>query len=322
MKKNIFSRSSNELGFGSKNVSGRNRFLNKDGKINIHRKGKNAFESFDWYHTLTNMSWSRFFLMIIINYIAVNLIFASIYYYLGADSFGNIELSDPVKSFEDLFFFSAQTLTTVGYGYVYPKTPAVSTVAAIESLIGLLIFAIATGVLYGRFSKPNATILYSNKILVAPYKGITGLMFRIANPKRNELIEIEAQVTLSMTNPETNSRIFLQLPLELSKINFLSINWTVVHPIDESSPLYGMSQQDLLGSDAEFIIMIKAMNDTYSQTVYSRSSYVSNEIVYGAKFKPFTITPGKDGKTIVDITALSEYELVELPVLKVVQNAS
>ncbi|MCD6067530.1 MAG: ion transporter [Bacteroidetes bacterium] len=317
MKKDTVNAKSNELGFGSKNVSGRNRFLNKNGKINIRRKGKNFMESFDVYHTLINMSWIKFLLLIVASYIVVNIIFAGVYYYLGAKSFGNIEVSDPVKSFEDLFFFSAQTLTTVGYGYVYPKTAAVSSVAAVESLIGLLIFAIATGVLYGRFSKPNATILYSEKMLVAPYKGITGLMFRIANPKRNELIEIEAQVTVSMINRETNSRSFLQLPLELSRINFLSINWTVVHPIDETSPIYGMSQEDLLAAEVEFIIMIKAMNDTYSQTVYSRSSYVADEIVFGARFKSFDIKPGNKGRTIVDITALSEYDTVELPVERV-----
>ena len=118
MKKSIFSRNSSELGFGSKNVNGRNRFLNKDGKINIRRKGKNVLESFDVYHTLTNMSWTKFLLLIIANYVIVNLIFASIYYYLGAESFSNIDVKDPVKSFEGLFFFSAQTLTTVGYGYV------------------------------------------------------------------------------------------------------------------------------------------------------------------------------------------------------------
>ncbi|MDP2385655.1 MAG: ion channel [Bacteroidota bacterium] len=322
MKKSIFSRNSNELGFGSKNVSGRNRFLNKDGKVNIRRKGKNFMESFDVYHTLTNMSWIRFLILITSCYVIVNLLFASIYYYLGAESFGNIDTSDPVRSFEGLFFFSAQTLTTVGYGYVYPKTSAVSTVAAIESLLGLLSFALATGVLYGRFSKPNATILYSEKMIVAPYRGITGLMFRIANPKRNELIEIEAQVTISMINPDTNSRIFLPLPLELSKINFLSINWTVVHPIDESSPVYGMSLDDMIAADVELIIMIKAMNDTYSQTVYSRSSYKADELVFGAKFKPFNINNTKGGKTIVDITALSDYDLVDLPELKITENIS
>jgi inward rectifier potassium channel len=279
-------------------------------------------ESFDIYHTLINMSWTRFLILVTCSYIVVNIIFAMIYYFLGPASFGNLELADPVKSYEDLFFFSAQTLTTVGYGYVYPKTASVSTVAAIESLLGLLGFALATGILYGRFSKPNATVLYSDKILISPYRGITGLMFRIANPKRNELIEIEAQVTVSMINPETNTRIFLQLPLELNKINFLSINWTVVHPINEDSPLFGLNYEELMTSEAEFMIMIKAVNDTYSQTVYSRSSYITNEIVYGAKFRPFDIQPDDKGKTIVDITRLSDYEKVELPILKVVENAS
>lgn len=313
MKKNILNRNTNELGFGSKNVSGSNRLVNKNGKVNIHRKGKNFLESFDVYHTLINMSWTRFLLLVFTSYFIVNITFASVYFFIGPEKFGNIDLSSTYKSFLDLFFFSAQTLTTVGYGYVYPASPASSTVAAIESMLGLLSFAIATGVLYGRFSRPNATILYSENMLVSPYKDITGLMFRIANPKRNELIEIEAQVTVSMINPETGARMFMQLPLELSKINFLSINWTIVHPINDSSPFFGMNHEEILATDAEFLIMIKAVNDTYSQIVYSRSGYKADEIVYGAKFVPFEINNTKGGKTIVDITKLSDYNKAELP---------
>lgn len=313
MKKSIFSFKSSELGFGNKNIEGQTRFLNKDGSVNIRRKGKNILENFDVFHFMINVRWSYFFFLVILSYLIVNAIFASIYYYLGAENFGNLNALTSIEKFEELFFFSAQTLTTVGYGYVYPHSASVSTVAAIESLLGLLIFALATGILYGRFSKPKASILYSENMLLSPYKDISALMFRVANSKQNELVEIEAQLIVSMLNLETNSRVFLSLNLERNKISFLALNWTIVHPIDESSPFWEMTPEEIKNTKPEFLVLLKAMNDTYSQTVYSRSSYKAEEIAFGAKFKPMIPTPDRKGKSILDITGLSDYNKVELP---------
>jgi len=316
MKKSIFHFKSSELGFGSKNFEGQSRFLNKDGTINIKRKGKNILENFDIFHFMINVKWKYFFLLVLISYLIINCIFASIYYYLGSENFGNLTASNSLEKFEELFFFSAQTLTTVGYGYVYPHSASVSTVAAIESMLGLLGFALATGILYGRFSKPKASVLYSENMILAPYKDQTALMFRIVNPKQNELVEIEAQLIVSMLNLETNSRVFLTLNLERTKISFLSLNWTIVHPIDDSSPFFEMSKEDIIKSNPEFLVMIKAMNDTYSQVVYSRSSYKAEEMVFGAKFKPMLPVPDKKGMPVLDITSINDFDLVEIPAFK------
>lgn len=313
MKKSIFQFKSNEIGFGNKNLEGQGRFLNKNGTVNIRRKGKNFLSHFDIFHFMINVKWKYFFLIVVFSYLVINCIFAAIYYSLGPENFGNLSSTDTFDKFEDLFFFSAQTLTTVGYGYIYPRTASVSTVAAIESMLGLLGFALATGILYGRFSKPKATVLYSNNMLLSPFKEQTALMFRIVNPKQNELVEIEAQVIVSMLNLETNSRVFLTLNLERNKISLLPFNWTIVHPIDDTSPFYELSKEDIIKTKPEFIVIIKAINDTYSQTVYSRSSYKADELVFGAKFKPMPPIPDKNGMPVLDITTLNDFDLVQLP---------
>jgi inward rectifier potassium channel len=308
-------KSENDLGFGTKNYSENTRFLNRDGSVNIIRRGRKLSDSIDFYHTLITMPWSKFLWIVIIGYILVNTCFATMYYIVGYQNFGNLHHVSPVDDFIDLFFFSAQTITTVGYGYVYPKSTSASTVAAIESMLGLLGFALATGILYGRFSRPKAEILYSNNMLISPYKEITGLMFRIANSKQNELIEIEAQVVIAMTNPETKDRMFLPLALERTKINFLPLNWTIVHPIEENSPIFGFTEEDLVKGDVELIILIKAINDTYSQTVYSRISYKYHEIIYGAKFKPMVSDANHKGRIVINLAQIHDFEKAELPEL-------
>ncbi|MDP1802220.1 MAG: ion channel [Bacteroidota bacterium] len=298
-----------ELGFGSKNYNNRVRFLGTDGKINVHRAGL-GIGNVDVYHWLITTSKTTLVLVIISGYILVNLLFAVVYFMVGHEHFGGLDATTPSQQFMNLFFFSAQTITTLGYGHIYPMGNAASIAAAVESLLGLLSFALATGVLYGRFSRPQAHMLYSKNILIAPYRNINGIMFRIANRKQYELIESEASVTITLNNLETKKREFINLKLELSRINFLSLSWTIVHPVDEESPLYGLTRKDLEERDVEFIILIKAINDTYSQTVYSRNSYKAEDIVENAKFKPLVPEVNKRGQLRLNVTDIHNYDLV------------
>ena len=307
-------KSENDLGFGTRIYGGYNRFLNKNGSVNVKRKGRSLYDSIDLFHEMITISWTKFLFLVITGYVIINLLFALVYYFIGQENFGNLKHVSEVKDFSELFFFSAQTITTVGYGYIYPNSVSASTVAAIESMLGLLGFALATGVLYGRFSRPKAGIVYSENIIVAPYKNSSGLMFRIANSKQNELIEIEAQLIVSMKNLQTNTRVFLPLTLERVKINFLALNWTIVHPIDDDSPIYGFKEKDFEMAEAEFIILIKAINDTYSQSVYSRNSYRYDELIYGVKFRPMISEGNAKGVAIININQLSNYDLADLPV--------
>lgn len=298
-----------ELGFGTRNYNSRVRFLDRDGKVNVHRAGM-GIKNIDVYHWLITTSILSLIIVIISSYILVNLIFAFVYFIVGAENFGGLDAATPTQEFMNLFFFSAQTITTLGYGHIYPIGNAASIAAAVESLLGLLTFALATGVLYGRFSRPKAHLLYSKNILISPYKDITGIMFRIANRKQYELIESEASVVITLSNPETKRREFLNLKLEISRINFLPLSWTIVHPVDSESPLFGLTKKDLEERDAEFIILIKAINDTYSQTVYSRNSYKGEDIVENVKFKPLTPEADSKGRLKVIVTDIHHYNEV------------
>lgn len=310
MIKDVFNKQKTEtaeIGFGNKNYNESVRFLNQNGTVNVKRKVSDKHIGFDLYHWLLGISWPQFFGLVFISYVAVNTLFAVIYFIIGADKFGGLDVGSGSEKFYQLFFFSAQTLTTVGYGHIYPNNVLPSTISSIESMLGLMGFALVTGILYGRFAKPKADLQYSNEAIVAPYKEITGLMFRVANKKQNELIETECQVILAINNVETERRDFHFLELERSKINLLPLTWTVVHPIEDKSPLYGLSDSDLKNRDAEFIILIKSITDTYFQTVYSRMSYKYSELVWNAKFIPMKQMPHKDGSISINLNDIHSY---------------
>jgi len=295
------------MGFGRKNYNASTRFIRSDGGVNIKRTGLNKLDNLDIYHWLITTSLTRLFFVIICSYTIANLIFAFVYYSLGVENFGGLNTDSELDSFLSLFFFSAQTLTTVGYGHVYPLSHYVSLVSATESLLGLLGFALATGVLYGRFSRPKADLLYSKNILIAPYEGAYGLMFRIANKKQYELIESEASVTISYTDPVTKKREFDQLKLEINRINYLALSWTIVHPLNDESPLKGWTQKDFQETDIEIMILMKAINDTFSQTVYSRHSYKSEDIIEHAKFVPLRQEIKEDGRIVVSVNEIHQF---------------
>jgi inward rectifier potassium channel len=304
-----------DLGFGTKDSGKGARGLNKDGSFNVIRKGVPLINKFETYHTLISMSWLKFNIGVVSLYVIINLVFASLFMFIGVEHLAGIYGTSTTDKFLESFFFSSQTLTTLGYGRISPISHLASAIAAVESMLGLLGFALVTGLLYGRFSRPEARIKYSENALIAPYKNITALMFRLVNERRNQLIEVEAGVSLSMRH-ETNPKIrkFFTLKLEITKINFFPLSWTVVHPIDEGSPLWGMAEEDFKEVDIEFISLIKAFDDAFSQTVYSRSSYKFNEVVWGAKFIPVTEFTA-DG-TILNIDQINAHEKAELPVMQ------
>lgn len=299
-----------ELGFGG-TVAGQ-RQINKDGSSNIVRKGVHPFNAVNIYHSLVTIAWWKFSVIVLCAYLIVNIIFASVYYFIiGVDQLGGMQTSTELHKFLEAFFFSAQTITTVGYGRISPSGMAASAVAALESLFGLLAFAIATGLLYGRFSRPTAKILFSSKAVIAPFKNAKAFMFRVANARTNPLIEAEVSVYIAYDERENEKSIrrFQMLKLDLSKISFLALSWTIVHPIDEESPLYNISQQDLNSMNAEFFILLKAVDDTYAQQVHARSSYRSEDLEWNARFTKI-IEQNSDGKMAIDIHRIHEYEMV------------
>lgn len=297
-----------DLGLGLKGGPGR--AVNKDGSFNVRRTGLPRFRQYELYHRLITMGWSPFLGLLFLGFLLTNAIFAGLYLGIGMEHFtrpGGARLADHAL---DAFFFSAQTLTTVGYGHISPLGVLASAVAALESLLGLLSFALATGLLYGRFSRPQACLRFSHASVVAPYQGGTGFMFRLVNMRSNQLIEVEATVSLSFQDPATRTRRYMLLPLERSKIHLFPSTWTVVHPIDEASPLHGLGDVALREAQAEFIVLIKAFDDTFAQTIYARTSYTAEEVRWGARFKPMTsLRP--DGMTELDMAQMDVLNLVD-----------
>jgi inward rectifier potassium channel len=306
--------SAGELGFGVRASKGHQRLVNPDGSFNVRKRGERKLAVADVYHILISLGWWKFFGILGIGFIVVNFLFAAIYYLIGPQYLSGMIADTQADKFWESFFFSSQTLTTLGYGRVSPVGFWSSAVAAIESAMGLLGFALSTSLLWGRFSRPTAKVVYSENILVAPYRGGKGVMFRAINGGRSRLIEIEADVTMARTETINGGeqRRFYRLKLELAKISVMPTSWTLVHPINDESPFYERSSDDVEREETEVLVMLKAFDETYSQTVYSRTSYKSHQIVTGAKFIPM-IEDAPDGVIILDMDKLNAYEMVQLP---------
>jgi inward rectifier potassium channel len=263
------------------------RTINRDGTFNVHRRGT-RLRNFNFYLFLIDATWPHFIGVVIAAYLLVNTIFAGLFIWAGIEHLVGEQTNTGVGPFASAFFFSIHTLTTVGYGSVYPTGLLTNTIAGLEAMIGLMGFALATGLLYGRFSRPSARIIFSDVMLVAPYQDTTSLQFRIANERGNVLMELEAKV-LMMTVDKSDGELrrkYVDLPLERPNVYFFPLTWTIVHPIGADSPLYGKTAQDLAVLETEFLIMIKGFDDTFSQFVHARYSYRHEELVWGARFQP------------------------------------
>lgn len=282
------------------------RVINKDGTFNVRRRGA-TWRDFHPYLHLINMGWVPFFGMLVLGYLVVNTLFALAYFGLGPGQLQGADAATESGRFLNDFFFSAHTLSTVGYGSISPKSLGSNIVAATESLVGVLGFAVATGLLFGRVSRPSAKIGFSEKMLVAPYQDIHSLQFRVVNRRRNDLMEIEARVLL-MTVEEKDgqqARRYRQLKLERDQVLFMPLTWTIVHPIDSDSPMAALTAEDLKRLQAEVMILIKAYDDTFSQTVLSRYSYRYDEIGWNQHFAP-AFSVDSEGDLVLELQKVGQ----------------
>lgn len=314
-KINVFSRSNPDTGFGVQANQIGGRFVNKDGSFNLRKEGLPLLSRISFYSNLLEISWTRFFVFIILFYIAANLVFTLLYLFAGHDQLQGLISATSWGRVKEIFFFSTETFTTVGYGRVNPVGDGAHVIAALESMTGFLSFAFLTGLLYGRFSRPRAFIAFSENALISPYKERTALMFRMVPYKENhDLTDARVSVNVAFIEIEEDKPVykFYQLNLERERIDTFSMNWTVVHPIDEESPLLNFAKEDMEQSDLELYVQVSGFDNTYSNMVMHRSSYTYKEIIWGAKFKPMYHESPDGNKTILELNKLNDFEKVNL----------
>ena len=305
-------RSIHDPGLGEKYLDNNTRIINKDGSFNVQRKGLDTFWQ-NTYYFLINMSWTRFLALIFSAYVLINVFFGLIYWLTGVEHLRGAENHHEFDPFFNALFFSFQTFTSLGYGGMVPEGMVTNIISVTEAFVGLSSFALITGLLYGRFSRPSSRILFSRNALIAPFgENDRSLQFRIVNRRHNVLMELESRVMLMCVDlsGQTTDRKYYVLNLQLAFIHFFALNWTLVHHINEDSPLYGMSEKMLKDADAEILILLKGFDDTFGQVVYQRYSYKYSEIVHGAKFsKPYSTD--KLGRTVIDVNKIHDYELLK-----------
>lgn len=298
-----------ELGFG-RTMTTTGRMMNPDGSFNVVRQRVSLWDNV-YYHLMT-MSWRRFIALVILSFLFVNVTFASLYLALGIEHLDGVKPGTFWHNFSQAYFFSSQTLTTVGYGHIAPNTLSSNFLASIESFAGLLTFALISGLLYGRFSRPRARVVFSEKMLVAPYKNGEALMFRVGNARKSELIEAEVRFFVAINQVDELGEIgrrYFPLNLEVAQISFFTLSWTLVHALTDTSPLWGFSLSDFQDANAEFMILVKGTDEANHQSVHARRSYVADEIVWKARFKP-AITRDKQGRPFVLNREIGAYEVM------------
>lgn len=312
-KINPFSKANPDTGFGTKASQIGGRFINKDGTFNLLKTGWPWYRRISLYSLLMEYSWGRFIGAVVVVYLLVNLLFAFVYLQLGTHQLQGISGTTQWDRFRELFYFSTQTFTTVGYGRINPIKDGADLVASFETMCGWLYFALVTGLLYGRFTQPKAFLAFSEKALIAPYKDGIGLMFRMVPYKsKHYLTEAHVVVNAAFLIPgEGNGEYqFYTLLLERSRIDIFNMNWTVVHPIDETSPFLNFKEEDFHRSDLELYVQVSGFDPIYSNTVMQRTSYTFNEIVWGARFLPMYHESEQGDTTILELNKLNHYERV------------
>ncbi|WP_333207860.1 MULTISPECIES: ion channel [unclassified Microcoleus] len=276
--------------------------------LNIVKLGIPRLHFADLYHKLLTLSWPQFFMLISLSYLVMNGLFA-LAYLAGGDCIANARHG----SLKDAFYFSVQTMATIGYGTMFPRTDYANTIVAIEAFFGLWAVAMVTGLAFSKFSRPSARVIFSRVAVIAPFNGVPTLMYRAGNQRFNQILEAQQGVTLirdEVTPEGEYMRRFYDLQLMRNQSRIFSLTWTVMHAIDESSPLYQLTAKDLIEQEAEIVITLTGIDETVSQTINARHSFVASEIMWNMRFVDIILrTP--DGGRVVDYTRFHDVKPIE-----------
>ena len=261
-------------------------------------KGQDFGRYFDFYHGILTVSWPGFVAQLAAFFLTVNLIFAVLYMF----DRGGIANARP-GSFADAFFFSVQTLGTLGYGVMAPRTLYANLLVTAESFTGILIIALFTGIIFARFSRPFARLVFSKVAVVTLFEGVPTLMFRAANQRGNSILDASVSVSLASnhtTREGVSMRRFQELILVRSNNPLFALSWPVMHPIDQASPLYGLGLAEMIEHDMEIVVMLSGMDETIADRIYARHAYMAEEIHWHRRFVDVvSVTPA--GQRMVDL---------------------
>lgn len=281
------------------------RIINRDGSYNVLKKGsRRGFR--DFFKYMLEISWWRFFLILFGGYIAMNIIFTFLYFLCGYENIDGLN-GDGQPYLLQTFFFSVQTFTTVGYGSLSPIGFAAQSIATVEAFVGFLSFSLATGLAYGRFSRPNSKIIFSEKMLYSKHKDGQSFKIKLANERDNVLLEVSAKLILTMDKllaDGTVSKSYYQLKLEIERLELLPYTWTLVHFIDADSPFWGKSREELIECNPYFLVLIKGFDETFSQHVHSKHSFTLEDIDWDKRFLKI-FAPNEEGVIEFDINDIN-----------------
>jgi inward rectifier potassium channel len=304
-----------DLGLGGKLADqSRARLVNRDGTFNVRRNDLGPFHPYNAYHTLLSLPVPRLLALMGVGYVVTNLFFAALYWFAGPDALSGAEQS-PLGRFEDCLFFSVQTIATIGYGRLVPHTRLANILVAIEALVGLLGFAVLSALLFARFTRPTAKISFSSHALIAPYRNGWALMFRLVNLRSHDLTDVHAVVSFARWADEggVRRRRFTLLSLERESIIFMPLHWVIVHPIDDASPLRGLTAEKIVEVDPEIVCQVSGDDETFAQKVHAKTSYEKTDIVWGAIFRDMYIAD--IDHVAIDLTRLNDFDRIEAPAI-------
>ncbi|HLW91428.1 MAG TPA: ion channel [Roseiarcus sp.] len=257
----------------------------------------------DFYFNAMTVTWPRFIGWLAAIFVLINLVFAGIY------SLGDAPVANAKPgSFSDLFFFSVETTSTVGYGDMHPQTMYGHLVATVENFAGLVLLAVMTGLVFARFSRPRARLVFAQNPVITRHNGLMTMMVRIANARNNFISNATAKLWVIRGERSTEGRQmtrFQPLRLERNENPVFALTWVLMHVIDEDSPLYGMSAADLAASDMNFVVGISGLDETSAQLVHDRHPYSAGSVKFGHEFVD-VVSIDEDGMRRIDYAKLNE----------------
>lgn len=295
-----------DLGLGNiegASAAGRHRLLNTDGTFNVRRSGLGWSQENTLYHAALTLSWPRFFGVLATAYLAFNLLFGALFWLWGPGAIDSPAMDLPGGSFMRDFFFSVQTFATIGYGQIVPHGLLANFTVTIEALAGVLYQALAAGLFIARLTRPRSAIVFSNRAVITGFREGLGLMFRMTNTRRSELIDLHAQAVLTRVVVREGGlvRRYEPLVLDRDRVNFMPVAWTMVHPITPESPLWGATPESLAREHAEVLVLTSGVDETHAQTMHARTSYQASEILFGYRFDSMFAATGHEERVIVDV---------------------